>query len=95
MKCEKYIKKGVQCGHCHRWFHFKCEGTTKERVMQEYSEEMQYICKQDKINQAKKISESKYITTTTELEELKNIHKQVDKEKKNVERKYSSITEVY
>ena len=50
MKCDKYVKKGVQCGHCHRWLNFKCEGTTKERVMQEYPEEVQYICKQDQRN---------------------------------------------
>lgn len=40
--------------------------------MQEYPEETQYICKQDKINQTERISESKYKITVTELDELKD-----------------------
>ena len=51
MKCYKYVETRVQCRHCQRWFHFKCEGPTKEKVMQEYPEEMQYIGKKDKVNQ--------------------------------------------
>ena len=31
MKYDKYFETGVQCGYCQRWFHFKCEGTTKEK----------------------------------------------------------------
>ena len=23
MKIDKYVKTGVQCGYCQRWFHFK------------------------------------------------------------------------
>ena len=23
MKSDKYVKTGVQCGYCQRWFHFK------------------------------------------------------------------------
>ena len=38
----------------------KCEGTAKDKVMQEYTEEMQYICKKDKVSQEKRIWESKY-----------------------------------
>ena len=45
----------MQCGYCSKWFHFKCEGTTKEKVMREYPEEMQHICKKDKVNQAERI----------------------------------------
>ena len=33
MKCDKYVETGVQCGYFQRWFHFKCEGSTKEKVM--------------------------------------------------------------
>ena len=43
MKCDKYIETGVQCGYFQRWFDFKCEGGIKEKVMQEHTEEMQYI----------------------------------------------------
>ena len=72
MKCDKYVETGVQCGYCQRWFHFKCEGTTKEKVMQEYPEEMQYICKKGTVNQEERISESKYKTTVIKLQELKD-----------------------
>ena len=34
--------------------------------------EMQYICKQDKINQPERIWESKYKTAIAKLEELKD-----------------------
>ena len=91
MKCDKYVETGVQCGYCQRWFHFKCEGITKEEVMQEQPEEMQYICKKDKINQEERIQESKYNTTVIEFMELKDKHKENEKEKKDIERKYASI----
>ena len=95
MKCDKYVETGVQCGYCQRWFHFKYEGTTKEKVIQEYPEEMQYIYKTDKVNQEERIWESKYKTTVIELEGLKDRYKEMEKEKKGLERKYASIKEVY
>ena len=63
--------------------------------MRKYPEEMQCVCKKDKVIQAKKIWESNYKTTIIELEELKDKHKEMEKEKKDVERKYASIKEVY
>ena len=45
--CDKYVKTGVQCGDCQRWFHFKCENTTEEQVLKEYPAQQQYICRQD------------------------------------------------
>ena len=62
-KEQQDVETGVQCGYCQRWFHFKYEGTIKEKVMQEYPEEMQHICKKDKVNQGERIWESKYKTT--------------------------------
>ena len=85
----------MQCGCCQRWFHFKCKGTVKEKVIEEYPEEMQYICKKDKVKQEERIWESKYKTTVIELEELKDRYKEMEKEKKDKERKYASIKEVY
>ena len=41
--------------------------------MREYPEEMQYINKKNKVNQAEKILESKYKTAVIELKELKDI----------------------
>ena len=71
-KRDKYLETEVQCRYCQKWFNFKCEETTKEKGMQEYPEETQYICKQDKINQTERIWESKYKITVTELDELKD-----------------------
>ena len=50
--------------------------------MQEYTEEMQYICKKDKVNQEKRTWESKYKTTVIEFKELKDRYKEMQKEKK-------------
>ena len=43
IKCDKCVE--TQCGYCQRWVHLKWEGTTIEKVMQEDTAEMQYICK--------------------------------------------------
>ena len=66
-----------------------------EKVTQECPEQMQYIWKQDKTNQAERIWESKYKTTVIEIEGLKDKYKQMEKEKKNVERKCAIIKEAY
>ena len=66
----------MQCGYCQRWFHFKCEGRTKEKVMREYPEEMLYICKKNKVNQTERIWECKY-KTILELKELKDKYKEM------------------
>ena len=50
MTCDKYVGTGVQRKYCQRLSHFKCEGATKEKVMQECPEEMQCISKKDKVN---------------------------------------------
>ena len=43
--CNRTVKTGVECGICSRWFHYKCEGTTQERVLKEYPHETHYIFK--------------------------------------------------
>ena len=53
--------------------------------MQEYPEEMQYICKKDKVNQEERIWERKYKTTVLELEELKDRYKETEKENRHRE----------
>ena len=60
IKCDKYIETGEQCGYCQIWFHFKCEGKTKEKVIKECPEEIQCICKKGKVNQEERIRESIY-----------------------------------
>ena len=46
--CNRSVKTGVECGICSKWFHYKCDGTTEERVIKEYPQETHYICKKDK-----------------------------------------------
>ena len=38
----------MECGICSRWFYYKCERTTEERLRKEYPHETYYICKKDK-----------------------------------------------
>ena len=38
--CNRPVKTGVECGICSKWFHYKCEGTTEERVLKEYLHEI-------------------------------------------------------
>ena len=56
---------------------------------------MQYVCKKDKINQVEIIWKCKYKATIMELEGLKDKYKEMEKEKKDVDRKFASIKEVY
>ena len=56
--CNRPVKTGVECGISSRWFHYKCEGTTEERVLKEYPHETHYICKKDNEQRPQK-------TTTT------------------------------
>ena len=46
--CNRPVKTGVECGICSRWFRYKCEKTTEERVLKEYPHETHYIRKKDK-----------------------------------------------
>ena len=48
--CNRPVKTEVECGICSRWFHYKCERTTKERVFKEYPQETHHICKKDRSN---------------------------------------------
>ena len=45
MGCYKYVETGVQCGSCHRLYHYKCEGATEKEIKNWYSEESHYIVK--------------------------------------------------
>ena len=60
-----YVKTGVQCGYCQRWFHFEYENTTEEQVLKEYSAEQQYICTQDQ--------HQTFTFSVSEVEEIKEL----------------------
>ena len=43
--CNKFVKTGIERGKCSNWFHYKSE----EQVKNLYPEDMQYICKKDRL----------------------------------------------
>ena len=43
---DKYVKTGVQCGYCQRWFHFKCENTITNKFQKNTQQNNNtYVCK--------------------------------------------------
>ena len=83
--CNRPVKTGVECGICSRWFHYKCEGTTEERVLKEYPHETHYIYKKD--------NEQKHLEVA-----IKNLRKQTQqKEEKRteVETKYKNLQKIH
>ena len=67
--CDKYVKIGVHCGYCQRWFHFKCEYTTEEQVLKEYPAEQQYICMQDQHQTFENTSQFQYQKKIEDIKE--------------------------
>ena len=58
--CNRLVRTGGECGICCIWFHYRCEGTTKERKVEKYPQETYYICKKtrSKINYKYKLEGS-------------------------------------
>ena len=58
--CNRLVRTGGECGICCIWFHYRCEGTTKERKVEKYPQETYYICKKtrNKINYKYKLEGS-------------------------------------
>ena len=74
--CNRPVKMVVECGICNRWFHFKSEITTEERLVKECPHETHYICKKTKNRSNQK----------QKLESLENNYKKkkpVQKQRKN------------
>ena len=82
--CNRPVKTGVECGICSRWFHYKCEGTTKERVLKEYPHETHYICKNDKKQKQLEVA-------------IRDLRKQLQEEDKRteVEAKYKNLQKIH
>ena len=82
--CNRPVKTGVECGICSRWFHYKCEGTTKERVLKEYPHETHYICKNDKKQKQLEVA-------------IRDLRKQLQDEDKRteVEAKYKNLQKIH
>ena len=82
--CNRPVKTGVECGICSRWFHYKCEGTTKERVLKEYPHETHCICKKD--NEQKQLEVA-----------IRDLRKQLQQQKEKrteVEAKYKNFQKI-
>ena len=86
--CNRRVKTGAQCGICSRWFHYKCEGTTEERVLKEYPHETHYICKKDKEQKQLKVA----------MRDLRNqLQEEEEEEEKGtkVEAKYKNLQKIH
>ena len=41
--CVTYLKTGIGCGYCQRWFHFKCEKITEQQASNECPVDQQHV----------------------------------------------------
>ena len=89
--CDKYVKARVQCGYCQRWFHFKCESTTKEQVSKEYLAEQKYICIQDQHKKFESTLHLQYQKKTEEIKELKEKYTNAKEKQMEMERIYNEL----
>ena len=80
--CDKYVKAGVQCGYCQRWFYFKCKNTTEKQVLKEYPAEQQYICTQDQHQTFGITLQFQYQKKIEETKELKQKYEHAKKKPK-------------
>ena len=83
--CNRPVKTGVECGICSRWFHYKCEGTTEERVLKEYPHETHYICKKD--NEQKQLEVA--------IRDLRKQLQQQEEKRTEVEAKYKNLQKIH
>ena len=83
--CNRPVKTGVECGICSRWFHYKCEGTTEERVLKEYPHETHYICKKD--NEQKQLEVA--------IRDLRKQLKQQEEKRTEIEVKYKNLQKIH
>ena len=79
------VKRGVECGVCNRWFRYKCEGTTEERVLKEYPQEIHYICKKEK--------EQKQLEVA--IKELRKQLSEEEEKRSEGEAKYKNLQKIH
>ena len=70
---------------CSRWFHYKCEATTEERVLKEYPHETHYICKKD--NEQKQLEVA--------IRDLRKQLQQQEEKRTEVETKYKNLQKIH
>ena len=83
--CNRPVKTGVECGISSRWFHYKCEGTTEERVLKEYPHETHYICKKD--NEQKQLEVA--------IRDLRKQLQQQEEKRAEVDAKYKNLQKIH
>ena len=96
--CYQYVTTGVECGICKRWYHFQCEETTEEEITKIYPEEMNYICRKDKMTEQTEKQNTEQERKKIEEEEAGNENlratlEKVKEEKLELERKNKEISE--
>ena len=89
--CDKYVKTGVQCGNCQRWFHFKCENTTEEQVLKKYEAEQQYICMQDQHQTFENTLQLQYQKKIEEIKEIKKKYEHAKEKQMEMEKIYDEL----
>ena len=83
--CNRPVKTGVECGICSRSFHYKCEGTTEERVLKEYPHETHCICKKE--NEQKQLEVA--------IRDLRKQLQQQEEKRTEVETKYKNLQKIH
>ena len=83
--CNRSVKTGIEYGICSRWFHHKCEGSTEERVLKEYPQEIHYICK--------KVKEQKQLEVA--IRELRKQLQEEEEKRTEVEAKYKNLLKIH
>ena len=92
--CDKYVKTGVQCGYCQKWFYFKCENTTEKQVSKEYPAEQQYICMQDQHQKFESTLQFQYQQKTEEKKQ-KEKYENAKGKQTEMERIYNELKVKY
>ena len=82
----------MECGICSRWFHYKSEGITEERVLKEYPHETQYICIKDKEQKQLEVERRKKTEVETKYKNLQKIHESTKKENKIYQTEILNLT---
>ena len=93
--CDKYVKTGVQCGYCQRWFHIKCKNTTEGQFSKEYPVEQQYICVQDQHQKFENTLWFQYQKKAEEIKELKENYENAKEKQIEMERIYNELKVKY
>ena len=86
--CNRPVKIRVECGICSRWFYYKCERTTEERLLKEYPHETYYICKKNK-------EQKQLAVAIRDLRKQQQEEEDKKKKKIEIEVKYKNLQKIH